>query len=400
MKKELKVCMFGGFSIRYGEKELTENSGRMKKVWALIEFLLAYRGNDVSQENLMEALWGDEEFVNPLGTLKNLVYRARKLLMELTKEGETVSFIQFERSTYVWNPSIPCQMDTVEFERLWKQAGDEQLLEEERIRLYQKAADLYQGEFLPKSSYMDWVVSKSAYYSTIYTECILKLSRLLIQAKRYEELVVACERAVIHCPLSEDIHQTLLFGYQKTGQSTKAIAHFGRLRDTFYNELGIELSEATVRLYRNIRREMYNLEMNLQVIQKDLEESSQTVGAFYCDYDVFRSIYRMLARWILCTDQSVYIALFTFTDRNNEIPDPVTIQNVMAILRGCVCSRLRRSDVVSTYSSTQLVVILSLNRYEDGLLVLKRVEEAFAKTCRRNDIKLHTSLRIIEPTER
>ena len=87
MKKELKVCMFGGFSIRYGEKELTENSGRMKKVWALIEFLLAYRGNDVSQENLMEALWGDEEFVNPLGTLKNLVYRARKLLMELTKEG-------------------------------------------------------------------------------------------------------------------------------------------------------------------------------------------------------------------------------------------------------------------------------------------------------------------------
>ena len=58
MKKELKVRMFGGFSLQYGEKELTENIGRTKKVWALIEFLLAHRGKDVSQENLMEALWG------------------------------------------------------------------------------------------------------------------------------------------------------------------------------------------------------------------------------------------------------------------------------------------------------------------------------------------------------
>lgn len=397
MEKELKVCMFGGFSIRYGDKELTENVGRTKKVWALIEFLLAHRGKDVSQEYLMEALWGDEEFANPLGTLKNLVYRARKQLNELIPKGETVSFIQFERSTYVWNSLIPCWMDTVEFETLWKKAGDERLPKEERIRLYQEAAALYQGEFLPKSSYMDWVVSKSAYYSTIYNECVLNLCELLIALRRYDEVVVVCERAVLHCPLSEDVHQALLYGYYKTGNPSKAISHYDRLRDTFYNELGVELSESTVQLYRLLHRKIHNLEMDLQVIQKDLQESSQCAGAFYCDYDVFRNIYRMLARWILRTGQSIYIALFTFTDREDELPDSSTIPSVMAILRNCVCSQLRRGDVVSTYSSTQLVVMLPLSRYEDGLGVLERITRFFMQTYQGDDVKLHTNLRAIKP---
>lgn len=399
MKKELRVRMFGGFSIQYGEKKLTENVGRTKKVWALVEFLLAHRGKDVSQENLMEALWGDEEFSNPLGTLKNLVYRARKQLNELMPPGETVSFIQFERSTYVWNSLIPCRMDTAEFEALWKKAGDERLAKEERVRLYQAAAALYQGEFLPKSSYMDWVVSKSAYYSTIYNECVLSLCEMLVALHRYDELVVACERAVLHCPLSEDIHQALLYGYYKTGQPSKAIPHYERLRDAFYNELGVELSEATVQLYRTIRRKIHNLEMDLHVIQKDLQESSQCAGAFYCDYDVFRNIYRMLARWILRTGQSIYIALFTFTDSQDELPDSSTIPNVMAVLRSCVCSQLRRGDVVSTYSSTQLVVMLPLSRYEDGLGVLERITRFFMQTYQGDDVKIHTNLRAIEPAD-
>ena len=43
----LAVRMFGEFSIRYGERELTGNLGRSKKVWSLIEYLLAHRGKEI-----------------------------------------------------------------------------------------------------------------------------------------------------------------------------------------------------------------------------------------------------------------------------------------------------------------------------------------------------------------
>lgn len=73
----VKVKMLGGFSISFKDRELTDDQGRTKKVWTLIEYLLANYGTSVSQERLIEAVWPGEEYDNPLNALKNLVYRAR-----------------------------------------------------------------------------------------------------------------------------------------------------------------------------------------------------------------------------------------------------------------------------------------------------------------------------------
>lgn len=49
--------MFGEFSIRYGDRELAGNIGRSKKVWALVEYLLANRGKEIPLDRMMEELW-------------------------------------------------------------------------------------------------------------------------------------------------------------------------------------------------------------------------------------------------------------------------------------------------------------------------------------------------------
>lgn len=45
--------MFGEFSIRYGDRELAGNIGRSKKVWALVEYLLANRGKEIPLDRMM-----------------------------------------------------------------------------------------------------------------------------------------------------------------------------------------------------------------------------------------------------------------------------------------------------------------------------------------------------------
>lgn len=116
----LQIRMFGDFAIQYGDRVLTGNIGRSKKVWALIEYLLANRGKEISPDRMMEDLWPDEEYDDPFHILKNLIYRARTALRTLS--GADVEFICYDHNCYLWNPEIPCEIDTEIFERYWNDA--------------------------------------------------------------------------------------------------------------------------------------------------------------------------------------------------------------------------------------------------------------------------------------
>ena len=201
----IEIQLLGKFAITRGERRLGETHGRVNKVWVLIEYLLAHRGTTISQERMIEVLWGDEECGNPIGALKNLVYRARNLLRELDGPGEQTTYIVFQRNTYAWNPALPCVVDVEEMNRLWRLAIQKDRAIEERIHDYSCVVELYQGEFLPKSSDLDWVVVKNAYYSTMFTDCVMGLVQLMIARKHYEEIIRLCEYALVFFPFEDCI---------------------------------------------------------------------------------------------------------------------------------------------------------------------------------------------------
>lgn len=145
-KRMLSACS-GEFSIRYGDRELAGNIGRSKKVWALVEYLLANRGKEIPLDRMMEELWPEEEYDNPFHILKNLVYRARMALKTLCGEDD-VEFISFEHNCYTWNMSIPCRVDAELFDAYWqksKTAADP----DEKLEFARRAFEQYTGEFLP-----------------------------------------------------------------------------------------------------------------------------------------------------------------------------------------------------------------------------------------------------------
>ena len=67
---KIAVKMLGEFSIQCGDRVVTDNVGRVKKVWMLIEYLLANRDKSVSQEKIIDILWSEEECENPTNALK------------------------------------------------------------------------------------------------------------------------------------------------------------------------------------------------------------------------------------------------------------------------------------------------------------------------------------------
>ncbi len=399
-KNQLYIQMLGEFSIRRGDKTLNDEANRSKKVMNLIEFLVANRNVVVSQEKLVESVWDGEEFDNPLNTLKNMAYRARNVLKSLWAEDEqAVDLIKYEGNTYIWNNAVPCVIDIEEMERLSGEVEKGQLDKDEKINRLYKIFELYKGEFLPKSSFCEWVIHLNAYYHSLFAKNTKLLLGLLREEGRFEDVATICEKYNYYNSYDEDVHVMLLEAYAKTSRIQRATSHYQYIEEMFFEEFGVGLSEETVKFYRELTKSAHNVEYDIRNIQTDLMEAVSGRGAFFCDYDIFKNIYRLQSRMLQRNGASVYFALFTISDIRGEMPDKEVIKRSIMLLKNVMVDSLRMSDVVSKYSTLQLVALLPYTSFENGQKVCARIEEQFKNKNKYSKIKLVSRLQAIEPVE-
>lgn len=397
-KPEIQVNMLGEFSIAINGNKLTNLKGRTKRVWMLIEYLLAHRNNDVSLEMLVKVLWEEKECGDPLNALKNLVYRARELLKEISHD-EKSEFIQFVRNTYTWNNDYDCVIDTELLVDYSKVVNDVSKTDKVRIEYCKKVIDLYRGEFLPKSSYSSWVISSEAYFATLYNDCVLNGCNILIEEQRFDEVIHICETALFYMPLEESVHKLLLYAYISTNQRNKALDHYNDTVNLFRKELDADISVSLRPIYKQLINSINHIEIDLAVIKQDLKESVATSGAYYCDYEVFKSIYQIQERMMMRTGLSIFIVLFTLSDLNGETCEPDVAKTAMERLKEAIVSSLRKGDVVATYSSSQLIVMLPLIKYQNTEMVTNRINKKFRFLYRKNNVKVTTRINALDALE-
>ncbi|MDR3551743.1 MAG: BTAD domain-containing putative transcriptional regulator [Clostridia bacterium] len=392
----IEIAMFGGFSIQTAGEALTDSAGRTKQLWTLLEYLIANRLNDISQEKLIEILWEDEACSDPANALKNLVYRLRSLLKMLGGENSP-EFILFKRNNYCWNNALHCAIDTEEFEKSFRAAKAGGLSDEERMSRYLRAVELYKGDFLPKSSSQDWVISRSTYYRNIFIECVKGVCELLIQFKHFEEAEMICQKALSIEPFDESLHALVINLYLAAGSRQKAVAYYEYASEMFYEKLGVKFSDPIRSLMRGVTKTVNGVEKDMDIIEDGLRESGEINCAYFCNYEVFKSIYRIEARMAERFGQSVFVVLLTLeADGGVEKQD---VLDAMQVLKSIILKNLRKSDVVSRFSNTQFILMLPALTFENGKLVLNRIVRKYNEECRRRSIRLNTRLNPLKPVE-
>ena len=145
----LYINMLGEFTLRYGENVISDQEGRSKKLWLLIEYLVTFRGKEISQNDLIDLLWPDESNGNPANTLKTLVHRARTMVAGLEYEN-TKNIIIYRRGTYAWNDKLNMVVDLDVFEENIQNAGQKDISIEQKLDYLTNAISIYKGDFLPK----------------------------------------------------------------------------------------------------------------------------------------------------------------------------------------------------------------------------------------------------------
>lgn len=393
---QLQIQMLGGFSIRNGSKEVMQIGGRSRKNWSLLAYLIYYRNRSISTDKLMDLLWGeDDKSSDPLNALKVTLHRMRANLNKLADDAGHLLIIHQEGS-YSWNNEVPVTIDADEFERLCRE-GMEATDNDTKIEHWEKALALYKGDFLTTLASESWVIPASAYYHNMYIQVAQNILKLLETRGLHQKIISISRSAISLEPYQEEFYAYLMRALCKIGDYNAAVSTYEEMRSMFFSNFGVMPSEETQEVYRKALSDISDRSsIPPGTIMEQLREP-EAAGAFICDYDVFKHIYRSQARTIIRSGDIAHIALFSLTPKESENLAKRSLDTAIENLEGLLKKSLRRGDVISRCSVSQFIVLLNQANYENSLSLCTRLIRAFNKQYPHSPVQITAAVHPIEP---
>lgn len=391
----LQVNMLGEFSIRCGSKVISDRNNRSRKVWLLLAYMIYCRKRCISQEELMQLLWGNSEnSTNPANALKTVFHRVRTMLNQL---GNSMGHTLIIRTggTYAWNPDVSFEYDVDQFESLYK-SGFLASTEEKRLEKYLQALNLYQGDFLPKLTSEPWVVPVNTYFHNLFMQIIRQSLPLLERRGQLHDVILLCRKASEVEPYEEKIYQHLMKGLLKQGDYQGVIKAYESVSNLLFSNFGVMPSDDTKALYREAIKTTNSHEVGLEIIREQLQEPDTRPGALYCDYDFFKVIYHAEARSVVRSGDAVHIALLSVSSIHGKLSKR-SLEICMDNLQNVISSNLRKGDVFSLCSVSQYILLLPQANYENSCMVMKRISKAFSREYPHSPACLRCSVQPLEP---
>lgn len=372
----LQVQMLGQFTLRYGDRSISDSDDRSRRVWSLLAYMLYNHGRSFAQEELIHLYWSNnEKSADPGNALKSIFHRIRTALDKL-QPGLGRLLIRRKAGRYFWNNAMPLSLDIEDFEAHFhaaEAAGDDDV----RLAEYQAALALYAGDPLPRMTDEIWTIPIVAYYHSLYTRAAAGAIELLEKQERTAEAVALCRRAIHIEPYQEDLYEHLMRGLLRTGDMKGAMSVYEEMSELLFAHFGVMPSETLRTLYRQATRTVNDRTLTMDEVCSQLEEPAPHGGAMVCEYDFFKILYRAEARSIARNGHSANICLLSVSGKDGEMLARRSLDPAMNNLQVLVQNNLRRGDVIARCSISQYIILLPQANYENSRMVADRLVSAF-----------------------
>ena len=372
----LQVQMLGQFTLRYGDRTISDSDDRSRRVWSLLAYMLYNHGRSFAQEELIHLYWSNnEKSADPGNALKSIFHRIRTALDKL-QPGLGRLLIRRKAGRYFWNNAMPLSLDIEDFEAHFhaaEAAGDDDV----RLAEYQAALALYAGDPLPRMTDEIWTIPIVAYYHSLYTRAAAGAIELLEKQERTAEAVALCRRAIHIEPYQEDLYEHLMRGLLRTGDMKGAMSVYEEMSELLFAHFGVMPSETLRTLYRQATRTVNDRTLTMDEVCSQLEEPAPHGGAMVCEYDFFKILYRAEARSIARNGHSANICLLSVSGKDGEMLARRSLDPAMNNLQLLVQNNLRRGDVIARCSISQYIILLPQANYENSRMVADRLVSAF-----------------------
>ena len=380
VENKLVVRMLEQFTITYGGRELSLGKTSMSKIMELFQILMINIRNGVPKIKIQQSLYEWESVNNRNRSLNNLIYRLKQ---QMSDEGIVQEeYISIKNGICKWVSEVPVEVDVDQFEDAVARA--EYLHGDEKQELLMQAFSLYRGELLPDMSKTSWVIEKRLQLKKVYRSCILQLEELLEEKQEYETLFGIYTKAAELYPYDEwQVGQINVL--QKMERYEEAYAIYQKTVKEYFDELGIPPSQKMLDMIHDMGTSLLNQESHLDDIKEVLEEDAERRGAYYCSYPSFEDIYRLIARTVERSGQSIFLMMCSvrYLDFNGR-----KSPNAEEALYESIFTTIRKGDIFTRYSKQQFLILLMGAQKENCDMIFERIRKKFKRKNRNTNCDL------------
>lgn len=387
---QLRVSMLGNFSIvqestkkRKGSSKSAQNpevnanlTGRAKRLWLLIAYLIVNRDRGVPPHELIDLLWPEVTSDKPASTLQNNVSRARAIFSD-ANFSDARDLIKYTDGLYYWAPTKKSIIDAEEFEARVHKIEQASLAENpDLLELANETCEMYKGDFLSAIADVSWCGNMAVYYRALFKRLCKITVPALMEAGRLKEAQKLCLQVTEFDPAAEDFSALLMQAFIMDDSPSIALDHYNNistfLAETYDVEPSIELETQ-----RDLaQRELSGSKMTEHSIRSFLLKPDEDEGAFACSNAVFREIVLLRIREMARSGAESHIVAITLDNKSEAVERRVVdAKRVSQVLSNV----LRASDPFTKVGTNQFLVLLPGANEENALMVYERIVMNFKK---------------------
>lgn len=389
---KLEIFTLGKFEVRLRDKIISEDSGRSTRVWDLFKYIITNHNKGVIPELALEELWPDQDYSDPRGAVRALIFRLRKYM---SSEEDGSDYIIFSQGYYRLNPDIDYWLDIEEFEELYIKSNEmKKIMPDQAEVLLWKALDLYKGNYLPETYYSQWTLPLRYKYYNIYHNIILELISLLNNRKDYQQIIELSQKALLMHPYEEDINLHYIDALINEGKTKQALDHYYYITKNLLNDVGMEPSLLLRQLL--IKQSDENDSDNIDIEDALIFEDEAIEGALFCSWEVFKEILKYERRRSERLDKDVFLTILTLELKKKNIAESKIIASIKEI-EDILALLLRKGDVITRWNRYQYIIMLSGVQKGSYRKIIERIRDSLTKRFINEPIYFNIELKTVVP---
>ncbi|HES59548.1 MAG TPA: tetratricopeptide repeat protein, partial [Caldithrix sp.] len=234
----LIIQSFGKSQVFLRDNLVTNSDWQTQNARELFYLFLAHPGG-LTKEQVGLFFWPDASPDELKLRFKNALYRLRRAL-----GGET---IVLEEDYYKFNLALDYDYDVEHFQRNIDSAN--KIIDIPRkLDYFQKAVDVYQGEYLPEFD-CTWVIAPRMRYQQMYIEALMQMANLAMDEMDYKTALQHCNKALSEDPCLEAAHRLAMQIHSVNGNRVAIVRQFENCVAALSREINVPPSRQTSELY-------------------------------------------------------------------------------------------------------------------------------------------------------
>ena len=240
---------------------VTDASWHQQRVRALLGCLVSVSGPNsaggrkLGREQIMDALWPDQDIENAGNRLDRSVYSLRQVFEPHRARPATSPLLLTERDLIVLADHPTVWIDADIFEQKIAQAHAPHLADDpgQREHLLKEAAALYGSEFLPEDQ-NTWTKARRQALQRSWVGLLLELADLMIKRNDLTGAIDPLDKLIAVDSANEAGVQRLMIVLEQLGRRGEAMRTFKNLARELQRQYNIAPLPETRQIYENLRK--------------------------------------------------------------------------------------------------------------------------------------------------